>query len=45
MTDGLDLAGIRYFDPSVHETGVTGVVEFDRYIRAYNRPDVNKRTA
>ncbi|GAB3152820.1 hypothetical protein GCM10027290_44330 [Micromonospora sonneratiae] len=45
VTDGLDLAGIRYFYPSVDETGVTGAVEFDRYVRTYNRRDANKRTA
>ncbi|GAB3800467.1 DUF433 domain-containing protein [Micromonospora zhanjiangensis] len=44
-TDGLAVADIRYFYPSVHEAGVTGAVEFDRYVRTYNRRDANKRTA
>jgi uncharacterized protein (DUF433 family)/DNA-binding transcriptional MerR regulator len=43
--DGLSVADIRYFYPSVDEAGVAGAVEFDRYVRTYNRRGANKRTA
>ncbi|WP_229398838.1 DUF433 domain-containing protein [Micromonospora okii] len=45
VADGLGVADIRYFYPSVNEAGVTGAVEFDRYVRTYNRRDAHKRTA
>ncbi|WP_435055957.1 DUF433 domain-containing protein [Micromonospora aurantiaca (nom. illeg.)] len=43
--DGLGASDISYFYPSVSELGVEGAVEFDRYVRTYNKRDANKRTA
>lgn len=43
--DGLGPNDIRYFYPSVDDTGVTGAVEFDRYVQTYNKEGADKRTA
>lgn len=43
--DGLSAQDIRYFYPPVNDTGVTGAVELDQYVRMYNKRTANRRVA